>query len=338
MEDGFHAILARCRPYFTQQTGVLTRGMTLREIRQSAGTLGEGHSWTEEFRRALAREDLALSTVRAYRSDLEIFFRWYAPHQVETLTSVNLIGYRQYLSDERRLKPASINRKLEALRRFCRWAHQRGKLRSNVAAEVKIARTVRVDRPAGLSEAEVQGLLRAAGQSPHGLGKRNYALLQLMLQAGLCVGEMASLRVSDVLLRERAGSVRVRHGKGRKERQVPLKASARRGLSAYLKSREGCRPNDPLFCSETGAALSVRSIQAIVSDLARRAKIKRIPVSARTIRHTFALAFLKQNPGKLVELAALLGHESLETTAIYTRPSAEEIAEDLGRSRLNVDR
>jgi hypothetical protein len=69
--------LTRCRPYFTQQTGVLTRGVILREIRQCAGTLGEGRSWTEEFRRALAKEDLALSTVRAYRSDLEIFLRWY---------------------------------------------------------------------------------------------------------------------------------------------------------------------------------------------------------------------------------------------------------------------
>ena len=185
---------------------------------------------------------------------------------------------------------------------------------------------------------EVHSLLRAAGQSPHGLGKRNYALLQVMLQAGLRVGEMAALRISDVLLRERAGKVRVRHGKGSKERELPLNASARRGLSAYLKSREGYRPHDPLFCSETGAAISVRSIQAMVSNLARRAKITRIPVSAHTARHTFALGFLQQNPGKLVELAALLGHESLDTTAIYTQPSAEEMAADLERSRLNIDR
>jgi integrase len=72
-----------------------------------------------------------------------------------------------------------------------------------VAAEVKLARRVRGERPAGLTEVEAHSLLRAAGQSPHGLGKRNYALLQVMLQAGLRVGEMAALRISDVLLRER---------------------------------------------------------------------------------------------------------------------------------------
>ena len=52
---------------------------------------------------------------------------------------------------------------------------------------------------------------------------------------------------------------------------------------------------------------------------------------------TFALNFLKQHPGKLVELSVLLGHDSVETTAIYTQPSAEEMAEDLERSPLNVE-
>jgi hypothetical protein len=56
----------------------------------------------------------------------------------------------------------------------------------------------------------------------------------------------------------------------------------------------------------------------------------------RDSRHTFALNYLRQNPGKLVDLASLLRHESLDTTAIYTRPSKEELAADLERSRFNV--
>ncbi len=66
-------MLVRCPPYFTPQTGVLTRGMSLREIQQPASNSGEGPAWTEEFRRALAREDLALTTVRAYHGDLGAF-------------------------------------------------------------------------------------------------------------------------------------------------------------------------------------------------------------------------------------------------------------------------
>ena len=58
--------------------------------------------------------------------------------------------------------------------------------------------------------------------------------------------------------------------------------------------------------------------------------------TTHTLRHTFALNYLQHNPGKLVELADLLGHDSLDTTAIYTRPSVESLARDLERSPLNV--
>ena len=68
------------------------------------------------------------------------------------------------------------------------------------------------------------------------------------------------------------------------------------------------------------------------------AHIERVPVSAHTLRHTFALNFLRANPGKLVELASLLGHDSLDTTALYTRPSQDDLDADLERSHLNVDR
>jgi site-specific recombinase XerD len=269
---------------------------------------------------------------------VELFLQWYAPHQLERLTAVDLIHYRQHLADEKGLRPATLNRRLEALRRFCRWAHARKKLKANVATEVKLARTVRGVRPKGLNESEVQALLRAAGQSAHGLAKRNYALVQVMLQTGLRVSEAASLRVADLVLHERAGSVRVCQGKGRKEREIPLNSSARRSLRAYLAARDPIEPSDPVFHSEKGTRLSHRSIQRTFSELARRAKITRLQVSAHTTRHTFALAFLKRHPGKLVELAALLGHESLDTTAIYTLPSQEEMADDLETSGLNADR
>ncbi|MHB1675034.1 MAG: hypothetical protein ACYCSP_12380 [Acidobacteriaceae bacterium] len=70
--------------------------------------------------------------------------------------------------------------------------------------------------------------------------------------------------------------------------------------------------------------------------IGRRAKASRIPVTASSLRHSFALKFLEKNPGKLIELAALLGHESLDTTAVYLRPSQEEMTAGVERSRLNL--
>jgi len=82
--------------------------------------------------------------------------------------------------------------------------------------------------------------------------------------------------------------------------------------------------------------LSVRSIQQAIASIVTRAGINRIQVSAHTLRHTFAVNYLKSNQGKLVELSTVMGHESLDTTAIYTRPSREDLSEDLERSPLNV--
>lgn len=287
------------------------------------------------FLKALGREDVASVTVRGYRSDLGLFAVWYDGHPLEKLTASDLAHFRQYLSRERAMKPASVNRKLEALRRFCRWAHTTGKLRTNVAAELKLTRAPRGTRPKGLLPAEAQALLRAAGQSRRVLARRNYAVVQLLLQAGLRVSEAAALRIEDLEIRERQGKVRIR-GKGNKEQYLPLNATARRALQTYLDERE-TGTQDPVFLSDTGAALSVRSIQFLISELARRARITRMAVSAHTLRHTFALGYLKQNPGKLVELATLLGHESLDTTAIYALPSEEDLAADVERSSYNID-
>ncbi len=206
------------------------------------------------------------------------------------MTASDLAHFRQHLSRDRGMKPASVNRKLEALRRFCRWAHAARKLRINVAAGLKLKRVPRGTRPKGLAASEVQALLRVAGQSRRSLAQRNYALVQLLLQAGLRVSEAAALRIGDLEIRERHGKVHIR-GKGEKERDVPLNATARRALQNYLDERRDAGADAPVFLSE-GGALSVRSMQSLVSELARRARIARVPVSAHTLRHTFALSYL----------------------------------------------
>jgi integrase/recombinase XerC len=182
----------------------------------------------------------------------------------------------------------------------------------------------------------VHGLLRAAGESSHGLARRNYALVQLMLQTGLRVGEVASLRRRDVVLRERAGTVQVRNGKGLKEREVPLNATARRALRQLLE-QEPAQSEAAVFRSGHGTTMPVRSIQNAVAALVRRAGLTGSDITAHSLRHTFALAWLRQHPGQLVELAQLLGHESLDTTAVYTRASAADLARGVEQTPFNLD-
>lgn len=295
----------------------------------------------DKFLAYLNKADLSRQTVTGYHQDLQSFCQWFNSNMhekigLEKLTSVDIVNYRQHLLNIRRLKAATINRHLNAIRRFCRWAKKESILKIDPSKEIKIIRVQSRHRPKGLKESEIYALLRVAGQSRYGNAKRNYALAQLMLQAGLRISEVASLCIANLKIRDRAGSVCVRQGKGRKERTVPLNATARRAISRYLETRGSIKPNEPLFITGRGAVMSVRSMQNTISNLARRAKINRLQVSPHTFRHTFALNYLNQNPGKLVQLANLLGHDSLDTTAIYTQPSIEEMAEDLERSRFNV--
>lgn len=323
--------------YAAQRPG--RRGRALRRIRPS--TRKGVPPWRQPFLAALQRSGLAPLTVRTYLHDVDYFLAWLeestgTPPALGDLVGDDLLRYRQSLKNVQKLRPATINHRLQAVRWLCRWAHRQGILAGDPAtATLKSMKVPHRRRPVGLEEREAHALLRAAGRSGHGFALRNLALVHLLLQTGLRVGEAAALCVGDVKLRSRGGEVHVRYGKGEKEREVPLNASARRALSAYLETRAP-DPEDPLFLGRTGERLSGRSVQALIQGFARGAKITRLSVSPHTLRHTFALQYLKQNPGKLVELASLLGHDSLDTTAIYTRPSAEDLAEDLEGSALNV--
>ena len=300
--------------------------MTLRAI-QAAEAIAAEPAWMASFLASLARDDLAPATLRGYRYDLRHFLAWHqsvqdAAFAIERLAEYELIAYRQHMVAAGR-RPATVNRRLDALRRLCRWAHGTGALATDAARGVRPMRTTRNQQPVGLTDVEVHALLRAAGASSHGLAARNYALVQLMLQAGLRVGEVATLRMADIIMSDRSGSVRVRHGKGLKAREVPLNATARRALRQFLEGHPTPRKKTDalLFVSSRDTAMPVRTIQAVIASLAGRARLKRVAVSAHTLRHTFALGYLHDNPGKLVELASLLGHDSLDTTAVYTRPT-----------------
>ena len=299
-------------------------------------------TWLQTFLDRLAADDLSATTRRGYRYDLLQFIAWYAglnnaPPELARLTEHDLITWRQHMMTQGGLQAASINRRLEAVRRLLRWAEANGAVARNVALHVKSVRVVREHAPHGLTAAEVHGLLRAAGESSHGLARRNYALVQLVLQTGLRVGEMAALRRSDIVLRERAGTVRVRNGKGLKEREVPLNATARRALRQLLEQEPTAPPEAAVFRSGRNAAMPVRSMQNAIAALVRRAGLAGSDITAQSLRHTFALAWLRQHPGQLVELSQLLGHESLDTTAVYTRASAADLARKVEQTPFNLD-
>jgi integrase/recombinase XerC len=273
-----------------------------------------------EFLRHLASEkDASPHTVRSYRSDLLEFVRHAGRGDTAlALRGVDARAVRAHLVrlHERGLDPATIARKLAAVRSWFRFLVRRGVLERNVAREVRGPRLPRklvsflpIDEAAVLMDAKTAG-----GPPP----ARDVAVLEFLYATGLRVSELAGLDLDD-LDRSRQ-TVRVL-GKGRKERIVPYGSRAAGALTAHLASRGTA--GGPLFANRRGGRLTVRSIHSIVRRSATACGITR-RVSPHTLRHTFATHLLDAG-ADLRMIQELLGHSRLSTTQRYVHVGTEQL-------------
>lgn len=169
-----------------------------------------------------------------------------------------------------------------------------------------------------LSRPEEEALL-AAPDCATWLGRRDHALLMLVLQTGLRVSELRELRCQDVVLGTSGPHVRCR-GKGRKERCTPLTRPTVSVLRAWLIDRAG-RPSDPAFPSRRGTMLSRDAVERLISKHAEAAAavcptLRGKRVTPHVLRHTTAVSLLRAGNDRAV-IALWLGHESIETTQMY---------------------
>jgi integrase/recombinase XerC len=269
------------------------------------------------FLRHLAVEKNASPhTLRSYRSDLADFEKHLVARSLTPATA-DVRAVRGWLAalHGRGLDPASVARKLAAVRSFYRFLVRRGVVDRHPARELRGPRLTRklvgflpIDEAAALVGAGAVGAARA----------RDVAILELLYATGLRVSELASLDL-DAIDRE-SRTVRVL-GKGRKERIVPYGAAAAQALDAHLGPRAAAR--GPLFTNTRGGRLGVRSIRTIVGRAARAAGLTR-RVSPHTLRHTFATHLLDAGADLRV-IQELLGHSRLSTTQRYTHVGADQL-------------
>jgi site-specific recombinase XerD len=172
--------------------------------------------------------------------------------------------------------------------------------------------------PRALPKKDVDRLIREVERSGN---RRDLAVLQTLRHTGIRVGELTALRLADVEISERKGQLVVRFGKGSKYRVVPLNADARKALSDYLAVRPKST-SDALFLGRRSEGLSPRAVEKTVLKYAQHAGLE--DVSPHTLRHTFGKQALDAGVD-LVTVSRLMGHERLETTAIYTTPSAQDL-------------
>jgi integrase/recombinase XerC len=282
-----------------------------------------------EYREHLERAGKSANTVKAYVHDVGDFAAWFeqttgegfAPKIVDPREVTEYRGWLQ----RKRYAPATVNRRLIALRRFFDWARKQGRAPSS---PFELLEGVRVKEqkdtaPRWLTRNEQLALLRAARRG----SARDLAIVQTLLGTGLRISELAALELSDLEIRERSGRVQVRAGKGRKARSIPLSNRVRKELSAYLEKRESDEESS-LFLGQRGP-LTEWGIREVVKKYAYRAELE--DVTAHTLRHTFAKDLVDAGTS-LDQVATLLGHESLDTTRVYTQPSERDLEKAVRRA------
>ena len=288
----------------------------------------QDHPILLSFAAALRARDRSAATVKHYLSDLRQFVAWFETRTGESfaldvVTEYDVRDWRDHLAAT--LKPASVNRKLAALSALYRWAEETGRVERDPTRYVNgVAQ--QPTAPKALSEQELTRIMRKAHQAGN---KRDIALLELLAATGLRASEVAGLKVRDVELNERSGWVTVR-GKGRKQRRVPVNARARRALREYLEER-GHPPagsetaGGSLFLTQKHTAMTPYAVWYTVKKYAKAAGIEN--VSPHTFRHTVATRLVRDPAVDLVTAATFLGHSRLDTTARYSQPSEEDLAE-----------
>jgi site-specific recombinase XerD len=251
----------------------------------------------------LASPALSEATRRAYRGDIEEFCAWLEERRTK-LDAVDvraLADYVSWLGAKRgqRLAPATISRRLAAVRAFLRHA-----LGPERVPDARLAPRRARRLPDAPAAAEVEQTLEALeGDGP--LELRNRALVELVYSAGLRSAEAVGLDLGDVDFEQEL--VHVRRAKGGKERVIPLGEEAALWLARYLRDARpalAAGANDALFLSARGRRLDTSTLRRVVPHPHR-------------LRHAFATHLL-DGGADLRTIQELLGHSSLSTTQVYS--------------------
>lgn len=278
----------------------------------------------KEFEKYLnVEKNYSIHTINNYLNDINDFMEFINMNKIN-IYSIKYNDIREYLNYlySKNLSKSSVSRILSTLRTFFKWLVRENKIKNN---PMELITSPKKDKklPTYLNHDDVEKILNIPDiKTP--LGMRDSAILEMLYSTGIRVGELISIKISDINYSEKTINV---FGKGSKERVVlfgdalleKLTLYIKRGRNELLKKKQ----SNILFLNHHGNPLTERGIEDILNRIIKKGGLE-FTIHPHMLRHTFATHML-DNGADLKIVQELLGHENLSTTQIYTHVSNERL-------------
>lgn len=260
----------------------------------------------EQFVEYLTSRKRARATIVAYKKDIDQMLTFFQAAEKKSITEVTadeINAFLKKLSSDS-YTPKSVSRKINSIKTFFRFLKTSGVTKIDPASEIEHPK-YDIKPPRILSKLEYRALRDACRGDV-----RMYAIVELFLQTGVRIGELAALTLDDV----KANELHIASQEGHEERNVPLNKAAIEALNKYKDVRADSTKSNALFITKTGRSLLIRNIRTAIDRYFRIAGIENAKVN--DLRHTFIAHHLMAGT-PIMTLSKLVGHKRLSTTEKY---------------------
>ncbi len=280
-------------------------------------------SLADRFIKYLESQGKSSFTIVAYKKDLEQFVGFLTTQEITDIREVkkdHINGFiNKLVADSYTKKSAS--RKLNSIRTFFRYLKNDGVIEQNPSLDVSHPKYVQ-SAPRIFSKLEYRALRDFAKEEA-----RTYALVEILLQTGMKIGELAGLKTNDI----KDSTIHIGQYGKTLARDIPLNKAVKKSIDDYLKDRSDLAKSDHLFITRTGHPLLIRNIRQIISRCFREVGIEKATVN--DFRNTFIAHQLK-NGAPVEYIARLVGHRRLSSTERFLNVVKEEIQKKEGLGEL----
>ena len=266
-----------------------------------------------EFIQYLSSQGKSSFTLIAYKKDLEQFVGFLSSVEksdVRDIKKEDIDGFIAKLIKDGYTKK-SASRKLNSIRTFFRFLKNSQKIDQNPALDVSHPKYSQTP-PRILSKLEYHALRDFAKDD-----SRTYALIEVLLQTGVKIGELAGLKLGDVS----DSTLHIKSYGKTPLREIPLNKSVKKAISEYVKAREVGKSEDPLFITRSGKAILIRNIRQIINRCFREVEIQKATVN--DLRNTFIAQQIVAG-ASLEYIARIVGHRRLSSTERFLNLVKEE--------------